>query len=132
LPNLLAMFVGTWIDRRLHKRRIMVAADLMRAGVLILLPIAYWQDMLSMPLLYAIAILTGVGGVIFNLPYHAFYVSLVRPKSYVNANSKLDTARATSQVAGPAIGGTWSGIPCCGQRSAARPPSTSSPSWPRR
>src|SRR5262249_39443574 len=32
LPNLIAMFVGTWIDRRTHKRRVLVVADLFRAA----------------------------------------------------------------------------------------------------
>ena len=105
LPNLIAMFVGTWIDRRIHKRRVLIAADLFRAAVLLSVPIAYSLDVLTLGVLYAIALATGMGEVLFHMAYPAFYVRLVRPESYVDANSKLSASRAASFVGGPAVAG---------------------------
>ncbi len=105
LPNLAAMFVGAWIDRRTKKRQVLVGADLVRAVALVSIPVAFSLDALTFQLLLTVAIVTGLGEVFFHMAYPAFYVSLVRPESYVDANSKLSTSRAASFVAGPAVGG---------------------------
>ena len=43
LPHLIfALPAGVWIDARPHRRRMMIAADLLRAAALATLPIAYW------------------------------------------------------------------------------------------
>src|SRR5215475_9922906 len=105
LPNLIAMFVGTWIDRRAHKRRVLVVADLFRAAALLAVPIAYSLDALTLGVLYAVALATGMGEVMFHMAYPAFYVRLVPRESYVDANSKLSASRAGAFVAGPAVAG---------------------------
>jgi Na+/melibiose symporter-like transporter len=46
-----------------------------------------------------------MGEVMFHMAYPAFYVRLVRPESYVDANSKLSASRAASFVGGPAVAG---------------------------
>jgi MFS family permease len=104
-PNLFALFLGSWIDQRSRKRRLMVWADLLRAAVLISLPVAYLLDAVSLGQLYAVALVTGAGGVLFNTAYSAFFAHLVPRSSYVEANSKLSTSRSASYVAGPALGG---------------------------
>jgi Na+/melibiose symporter-like transporter len=60
---------------------------------------------LTLAQLIVVALLTGVGQVLFNMAYPTFYVSLVPPGSYVDANSKLSMSRGLSFVAGPAAGG---------------------------
>jgi MFS family permease len=105
LPNLIAMFVGTWIDRRTHKWRVLVVADLFRAAALLAVPIAYSLDALTLGVLYAVALATGLGEVMFHMAYPAFYVRLVPRESYVDANSKLSASRAAAFVGGPAIAG---------------------------
>jgi MFS family permease len=105
MPNLLAVLLGSWIDRRTRKRRLMVCADLLRAAVLISLPVAQLLGAVSLSQLYLVAFLTGVGGVLFNTAYPAFFAHLVPPESYVDANSKLSVSQSASNVAGPAIGG---------------------------
>ncbi len=105
LPNLIAMFVGTWIDRRTHKRRVLVVADLFRAAALLAVPIAYSLDTLTLGVLFAVALATGMGEVMFHMAYPAFYVRLVPRESYVDANSKLSASRAAAFVGGPAVAG---------------------------
>ncbi|MFF0746904.1 MFS transporter [Streptomyces sp. NPDC004111] len=104
-PNLLAVLLGAWVDHRPRKRRLMILADLVRAGVLLSVPAAYLLGAVTLVQLYAVALLTGAAGVLFNNAYPPFFVRLVPRSSYVDANSKLSASRSASQVAGPAIGG---------------------------
>ncbi|MGW1409728.1 MFS transporter, partial [Streptomyces sp. NPDC002403] len=105
IPNLLAIILGAWVDRRVHKRRLMVLADLVRGAVLLSLPVAYLLDAVSLGQLYAVAVLTGAAAVLFNTAYPPFFVNLVPRSSYVEANSKLSASRSVSHVVGPAVGG---------------------------
>ncbi|GAA2968758.1 MULTISPECIES: MFS transporter [Streptomyces] len=104
-PNLLAILLGAWVDQRARKRRLMVLADLVRAAVLLGVPAAYLLDAVTLGQLYAVALLTGAAGVLFNAAYPPFFVRLVPRASYVDANSKLSTTRSASYVVGPAVGG---------------------------
>jgi MFS family permease len=104
-PNLLAIFLGAWVDHRAHKRRLMILADLVRASVLLSVPAAYLLGTVTLGQLYAVALLMGAAGVLFNTAYPPFFVRLVPRASYVDANSKLSASRSASYVAGPAIGG---------------------------
>ncbi|MFJ2270674.1 MFS transporter [Streptomyces sp. NPDC087849] len=104
-PNLLAIILGAWVDRRVHKRRLMVLADLVRGAVLLSLPVAHLLDVVSLGQLYAVALLTGAAAVLFSTAYPPFFVHLVPRSSYVEANSKLSASRSVSHVAGPAVGG---------------------------
>ncbi|WP_327111441.1 MFS transporter [Streptomyces sp. NBC_01341] len=104
-PNLLAVLLGAWVDHRPRKRRLMILADLVRAAVLLSVPAAYVWGAVTLVQLYAVALLTGAAGVLFNTAYPPFFVSLVPRASYVDANSRLSASRSASYVAGPAIGG---------------------------
>ncbi|WP_327365180.1 MFS transporter [Streptomyces sp. NBC_01217] len=104
-PNLLAIFLGAWVDHQAHKRRLMILADLVRSAVLLSLPVAHLLGAVTLGQLYAVALLTGAAGVLFNTAYPPFFVRLVPRESYVDANSKLSASRSASYVAGPAIGG---------------------------
>ncbi|MGF1342910.1 MFS transporter [Streptomyces flavovirens] len=104
-PNLLAILLGAWVDQRARKRRLMVLADLVRAAVLLGVPVACLLDAVTLGQLYVVALLTGAAGVLFNTAYPPFFVRLVPRASYVDANSKLSTTRSASYVVGPAVGG---------------------------
>ncbi|MFK4089734.1 MFS transporter [Kribbella sp. NPDC020789] len=105
LPNLLSLFIGSWVDQRRNKRPLMIAADLARTVLLLSLPIAYWLGILSLGQLYAIAILAGTADVVFSAAYVAFFVRLVSREQYLEANSKLSATRSLSFMGGPAVGG---------------------------
>jgi MFS family permease len=104
-PNLLAIVLGAWVDRRADKRRLMVVADLTRACLLMSLPAAYLCGAVTLGRLYAVALLTGAAGVLFNTAYPPFFAHLVPRSRYVDANGALSAGRSASYVAGPAIGG---------------------------
>ncbi|GAA1513888.1 MFS transporter [Kribbella lupini] len=105
LPNLLSLFIGTWVDQHRDKRPLMIAADLSRTVILLSLPAAYWLDVLTLGQLYAIAILAGTAHVVFNTANAAFFVRVVPRPQYLEANSKLSATRSFSFMAGPAVGG---------------------------
>jgi len=104
-PNLLSLLVGSWVDGQTHRKRLLVAADLLRAAVLLSLPVAHWLDAITLGQLVAVALLSGAGQVLFSAAYPAFFVALVDRSRYVDANSKLSLSRSASYVAGPALGG---------------------------
>ena len=105
LPNLASVFFGAWIDRQEQKKRIMVAADLVRAALLVTVPLAFAFDAVTMVQLYAVALLTGAFSALFNTTYPAFFVLLVDRSDYIAANSALSASRSVSYIAGPALGG---------------------------
>ncbi|MET8043826.1 MFS transporter [Micromonospora sp. NPDC005215] len=105
LPNLLGLFLGAWVDQRTHKRRLLIIADLIRAAVLLSLPVVYLFDAITLTQLYLVALLTGAGAVLFAMARQAFFVALVPRSAYVDATSKLSMSRSLSFIAGPAVGG---------------------------
>jgi MFS family permease len=105
LPNMLGLFIGSWVDQRRHKRPLLIAADLARTILLLSLPVAYWFDLLALGQLYLIAILAGTADVVFSAAYASFFVRLVSREQYLEANSKLSATRSLSFMGGPAIGG---------------------------
>jgi MFS family permease len=104
-PNLLAAFLGTWVDQQRRKRRLMVVADLVRTVALASLPGAYLLGTVTLAQLYVVAVITGAFGVLFNNAYSTFFAHLVPRSAYIEANSKLSTSRSASYVVGPAIAG---------------------------
>ncbi|MER7250124.1 MFS transporter [Kribbella sp. NPDC000426] len=105
LPNVVSLFIGTWVDHRRDKRRLMIIADLSRSILLLSLPVAYWLGVLTLGQLYAIAILAGTAGVLFGTAYAAFFVRLVDRDQFLEANTKISATRSISFMGGPAVGG---------------------------
>ncbi|SCE80761.1 Predicted arabinose efflux permease, MFS family [Micromonospora viridifaciens] len=105
LPNLAAIFLGAWVDRQPNKKRLLVAADLIRAALLLTVPVAFAFDVGTLAQLYAVAFLTGAASVLFNTTYPAFFVLLVDRTRYLDANGALSASRSVSYIAGPALGG---------------------------
>jgi MFS family permease len=106
LPHLLfALPAGVWIDARPHRRRMMIAADLLRAGALATLPIAYWLGGLTIWQLLAVTFAVGALTVCFDLANVSFVIALVHRAQYVEAQGKLMTTRSLSYIAGPSVAG---------------------------
>lgn len=108
-PSLLiGFFVGVWVDR-VRRRPLVVVADIGRAITLMVIPLLWALDSLSLAVLYAVAIALGVGNVIFDIAYISFLPSLVRRDQLIDGNSKLEISASTAQVGGPAIAGLLTG-----------------------
>jgi MFS family permease len=100
-----AVHLGAWADRRDSRRALLIGADLGRAALLLGLPVASIFGVLTLPLLYVVAFLTGTLGVLFMVAEQAVFTSLVRPREYVEANSLLIASRSVAVVGGKTLGG---------------------------
>lgn len=101
---LLGLIVGVWVDR-LPRRTLLIIADLGRAVLLLLIPIAARFGILNIVVLYVIAFSTGTLSVFFGVAYQAFLPTLLPREQLIDANSKLEISRSGSQISGPAIAG---------------------------
>jgi MFS family permease len=106
LPHLVfALPAGVWIDARPHRRRMMIAADLLRAAALATLPIAWWLGGLTIWQLLAVTFAVGALTVCFDLANVSFVLALVHRAQYVEAQGKMMTTRSLSYIAGPSVAG---------------------------
>ena len=95
---------GVWVDR-LRRRPILIAGDFSRAALLATVPLAYLTGTLTLVQLFAVAFLTGICTVFFDVAYQSYLPSLVEREQIVEGNSKLEISRSAAQVGGPGFGG---------------------------
>lgn len=101
---LIGLPAGAWIDR-MRRRGVLIVSDVVRAAVLITVPIAWWTDTLTIWHLYAVAFLIGVFTVFFDVSYQSYLPHLVGRAKLVEGNAKLEVVRSTAQLGGPALAG---------------------------
>jgi MFS family permease len=101
---LLSLFAGVWVDR-MHRRPILIVADIGRALALGSIPLAAALHALQMEQLYIVALVVGVLTVFFDVAYQSYLPVLVRRDHLVEGNSKLEVSRSVAQIAGPGIAG---------------------------
>ncbi len=101
---LVGLPAGAWVDRW-RRRRVLVVNDLCRAALLGTVPLAWWLGRLGMPQLFAVALLTGVCTVFFDVAYQSYLPHLVERDELVEGNAKLEAVRGVNQIAGPTVGG---------------------------
>jgi MFS family permease len=101
---LLGLFAGVWTDR-LRRRPILIAADFGRAALLLLIPVAWQLDMLSIGLLYVVAFLSGSLAVFFDVARQSYTPTLVQRDELVDANAKVMVSVSAAEVAGPGLAG---------------------------
>lgn len=101
---LVSLPLGVLVDR--HQRKpLLVTAEVVRVvatAVIILLGVA---DLLTLPILIVLAMVTGCGTVLYEITYQSFLPTLVPRERLDAANSRLQATQATAVVAGPGIGG---------------------------
>ena len=108
---LLAIPLGLWADRH-SRRRLMVAAEALRALSLALLLWAVASGRLSIALLAALGFAGASGTVGFSVAAPSLVPALVSRDQLGAANSRLELARSAAFAAGPALAGalvSWAG-----------------------
>lgn len=101
---LLSMAAGVLVDRW-NLRRTLVWCDLIRFAAIAVLPLAWWFDVLSVPLIFGSVAVVSAMTVVFNIGYVATIAAIVPAERRVTAYSRMETSRTTSEVVGPAIAG---------------------------
>jgi MFS family permease len=102
---LLSVPAGAWVDRRATRWPILIAADLVRAALLLAVPIAAGWGLLSLPLLAAIAFAMSLAGTLFDVSYAGWLPRLLSGDDLHRANARVELARSVAAVAGPTAGG---------------------------
>lgn len=101
--------VGVWVDR-LRRRPVMIGADLLRAAVLVSVPVAAALGDLTLAQLYLVALIHGAGTVFFDVAYMSYLPGLVGRERLVEGNAKLQVSQSVAQVSGPTLGGFLVGL----------------------
>ena len=98
------VFAGIWIDRT-PKRSVLIAAAWGHMLALVLIAAAAWLGFLSIPLLFGVAFALGGLRFISDVTYRAYLPSLVQRGQLIEANSKIEMGRSTTEIAGPGFTG---------------------------
>jgi MFS family permease len=100
----LGLVVGVLADR-FSRRNMMIVADIVRFAALGAVPVFARYHDLQMPLLYAVALITGTASVFFGVAYQSYLPAVVGKEYLTAVNSKLEFSNSGSQFAGNALGG---------------------------
>ncbi|WP_223167751.1 MFS transporter [Nonomuraea sp. SYSU D8015] len=101
---LLGLPAGAWVDR-VRRRPVMITTDVLRAGVLLSVPVAWWGGWLSMGQLYVVAVLVGAGTLLFDVASMSIVPGLVGRPRLTSANSLLVGTNAGMDIAGRSAAG---------------------------
>lgn len=105
LPSLVfGLVIGVWVDR-LARRPLLILTDLLRALLLVSLPIAALSGQLHMTQLYLVAILLSSCTIGFNTAYQAFLPQIITSDQLIEGNSKLGISSSLAEIGGPPLAG---------------------------
>ncbi|GGE97493.1 MFS transporter [Mycetocola zhadangensis] len=101
---LIGLPAGAWLDRW-RKLPVLVASDLIRALLLVTIPLAALFGVLTIIQLVIVALLTGFARVFFDVGYQSYLPSVMGKERILAGNSFMEAIRASGQVVGPGLGG---------------------------
>jgi MFS family permease len=100
----LAMLAGGFVDRG-RKRRILIAADIVRAVLVGSLTVAWALGALSMPHVVIAGAGVGAASALFQITDVAYLPALIGRRQLTEGNAKLETTEAIAEITGPASAG---------------------------
>ena len=98
------LFAGVWVDR-FRRRTLLIGSDILRALLLVTIPVAAFLNVISMAQLYIVGFLAGSLTVVFNLASRSYLPSLLDRHRLVEGNAKLKISSSVTAVAGPSLAG---------------------------
>lgn len=101
---LLALVAGGLVDRG-RKRRILIAADLIRAAAVASLPIVWVLGALTIGHVIVVAATVGAASTLFQIADVAYLPTLIGKDQLADGNAKLESTEAIAEVSGPASAG---------------------------
>lgn len=93
------------IVQRFPMRWLQVAMDLVRAVLIASVPLAAWLDMLTLVQLVLVGLFISLANIIFDVANTAYLPSIVSKEELTARNSLVSGTLATTQLAGPSLGG---------------------------
>lgn len=100
----IALPAGVWVDRA-RRRTVMIVSDIARAALMVSIPVAWWLDVLTVTQLVIVALLIGVGSVLFTIADTAFLPNVLPKERLADGNGAMQASLSASNVAGPGIAG---------------------------
>jgi MFS family permease len=105
LPYLtFGLVVGALVDGR-RRLPLMVRTDLVQAFLLLLVPLLWWLDVLSLPVLLVVVFAYGTAAVVNMAATMSFLPRLVERSQLQPAHARVDGADAVASMSEPALGG---------------------------
>ena len=92
------LVAGAWVDR-LRRRPVLIWADLGRAALLAIIPLAWYGGWLSLPLLLLVTLFTAVLTTFFDAADNAYLPTVVPKADLVRANGALSASGSVSEFA---------------------------------
>jgi MFS family permease len=100
----LALFAGVLVDR-VRRRPLLIAADGVRALAILSVPAVAAVGALTLLQLYGVALVLGIGTVVFDIAYLAYFPTLIGRRDLLEGNTKLEISFSVSGLAGPSLAG---------------------------
>ena len=105
LPFLLfTLPAGAWLDR-VRRRPVLIGADVVRACVLLSIPLAYAAGALTLPQLFAVAFVTGSATAFFDVADQSYLPAILERDDLVEGNARLQIGNSIAQIGGPTLAG---------------------------
>jgi MFS family permease len=101
---------GGAISDRLDRRRTMITCDIVRAGVLAVLAVLVLLDVVTWPVVMAVAVIDTTGNVLFNPAATAALPAIVADSQLEQAWAATEARMYAASLAGPALGGFLFGL----------------------
>ena len=101
---LVGLIAGAWVDR-LRRRPLLIWDDVIRAALLLSIPVAYALGALRMEQLYVVMFLESCLGALFDAAYPAYVPTLIGRDRLVEGNSRLATSSSIAEIGGPGFAG---------------------------
>lgn len=101
---LFSMVAGHLLESR-DKRRTMIPADIVQFLLIGAVPVTWTLGYLTVPLLAAIAFLSGTAALIFGIAGFAYVPQLVSETELPAANRAVQGSRTVTEIAGPGVAG---------------------------
>ncbi|WDL98740.1 MFS transporter [Alicyclobacillus sp. ALC3] len=98
------LFIGVIVDR-FARRPLMLAADVLRACLLLLVPVLALTGHLHLWVLYAVAGCSSILSLLFDVSYQAYVPWLIGRDRLVEGNTKLSVTASFAEAVGPGLTG---------------------------
>jgi len=95
---------GPWLDSH-PVLPVIITTNVLRGLILAAVPATFFWSVVSMPLLYAVALAVGALTAVFDIAILTYVPRLVRADQLLEANSRVNTSISVAETAGPAIAG---------------------------
>jgi MFS family permease len=103
------LFLGTWVDRA-SRKSLLIGADLIRAVLLLAIPIAWWFGALNVALLAGVSFAVGMNAHLFDAAYNAYLPSVVSKDDLLKSNAKVRGSSAIAEAGSFSLGGVVVGL----------------------